>query len=190
MHDTGELTSMNLVHLDGTDPDSITRGEVEGRKQAMLAIEPLRRFMPSCKGVRLRNSGMTIGIRDTRKIDAAYNMTEADVRHEGRFEDAIGVYPEFIDGYGILIIPTTGRYMHIPYRSMQPKRVRGVLVAGRAIGGDRVAHAATRNMACFAVAGQGAGVAAAQAVKSNRDVESVDTDAVQRELIRQGVHIH
>jgi hypothetical protein len=192
MHDTGELTYMNLVHLagiDGTDPDSMTRGEVEGRKQAMLAIEALRHFMPGCKGVRLRNFGMTIGIRDTRKIDAIYNMTEADVRHEGRFEDSIGIYPEFIDGYGILIIPTTGRYLHVPYRSMLPKGVKGLLVAGRAIGGDRVAHAATRNMACCAVAGQGAGVAAAQAVKSNREVNAVDMNAVQAELIRQGVRI-
>lgn len=193
MHDTGELTYMNLVHLagvDGTDPDSMTKGEVEGRKQAMLAIEALRRFMPGCKGVRLRNFGMTIGIRDTRKIDAVYNMIEADVRYEGRFEDTIGIYPEFIDGYGILIIPTTGRYMHIPYRSMLPKGVKGLIVAGRAIGGDMVAHAATRNMACCAVAGQGAGVAAAQAVKSSCEVDTVDMVAVQNELIRQGVRIH
>lgn len=192
MHDTGELTYMNLVHLagiDGTDPDSMTRGEIEGRRQAMLAIEALRRFMPGCKGVRLRNFGMTIGIRDTRKIDAVYNMTETDVRQQGRFEDTIGIYPEFIDGYGILIIPTTGRYMHVPYRAMLPKGVKGLLVAGRAIGGDMVAHAATRNMACCAVAGQGAGVAAAQAVKSNRDLDEVDMDAVQTELIRQGVRI-
>lgn len=192
MHDTGELTYMNLVHLagiDGTDPDSMTKGEIEGRRQAMLAIEALRRFMPGCKGVRLRNFGMTIGIRDTRKIDAIYNMTESDVRHQGRFEDTIGIYPEFIDGYGILIIPTTGRYMHVPYRAMLPKGVKGLLVAGRAIGGDMVAHAATRNMACCAVAGQGAGVAAAQAVKSNRDLDEVDMDAVQTELIRQGVRI-
>ncbi|MGB3316068.1 MAG: FAD-dependent oxidoreductase, partial [Albidovulum sp.] len=192
LHDTGELTYMNLVHLagiDGTDPDSLTKGEIEGRKQAMLAIEALRRFMPGCSGVRLRNFGMTVGIRDTRKIDAAYNMTEADVRHEGRFEDSIGIYPEFIDGYGILIIPTTGRYMQIPYRAMLPKRVKGLLVAGRAIGGDRVAHAATRNMACCAVAGQGAGVAAALAVKAGREVAEVDLAGVQAELVRQGVRI-
>src|SRR5215207_59246 len=126
VHDTGELTYMNLVHLagvDGTDPDSLTRGEIEGRKQAMLAIEALRRFMPGCSGVRLRNFGMTIGIRDTRKIDAAYSLTEQDVRHEARFEDTIGIYPEFIDGYGVLILPTTGRYMHIPYRALLPKGV-------------------------------------------------------------------
>ncbi len=192
MHDTGELTYMNLVHLagiDGTDPDSMTRGEIEGRRQAMLAIEALRRYMPGCKGVRLRNFGMSIGIRDTRKIDALYNMTETDARQQGRFDDTIGIYPEFIDGYGVLIIPTTGRYMHIPYRAMLPKRVKGLLVTGRAIGGDRIAHAATRNMACCAVAGQGAGVAAALAVKTGRDVDEIDIGAVQTELERQGVRI-
>ena len=192
MHDTGELTYMNLVHLagvDGTDPDSLTRGEIEGRRQAMLAIEALRRFMPGCAGVRLRNFGMTIGIRDTRKIRAAYDMTETDVRQQGRFEDSIGIYPEFIDGYGVLIIPTTGRYMQIPYRAMLPSKVKGLLVAGRAIGGDRIAHAATRNMACCAVAGQGAGVAAALAIRSGRDVAQVDMAGVQAELLRQGVRI-
>ncbi|MFD0979146.1 FAD-dependent oxidoreductase [Tropicimonas aquimaris] len=193
MHDTGELTYMNLIHLDevdGTDPDSLTRGEIEGRRQAMLAVEALRRFMPGCEGARLRNFGMTIGIRDTRKIDAAYNMTETDVREQGRFEDSIGIYPEFIDGYGILILPTTGRYMQLPYRSMLPQRVKGLLVAGRSTGGDRIAHAATRNMSCCAVVGQGAGVAAALAVKSGRDFAEVDLGAVQAELQRQGVRIH
>ncbi len=192
LHDTGELTYMNLVHLagcDGTDPDSMTHFEMEGRRQAMLAIDALRRYTPGCAGARLRNFGMTIGIRDTRKIDALYNMTEADVRHEGRFEDTIGIYPEFIDGYGVLILPTTGRYMQIPYRAMVPKRVKRLLVTGRAIGGGRIAHAATRNMACCAVAGQGAGVAAAVAVRSGQDLDRVDLAAVQTELVRQGVRL-
>lgn len=191
VHDTGELTYMNLVHLagcDGTDADSLTRGEIEGRRQAALAIEALRRYTPGCAGARLRNFGMTIGIRDTRKIDAAYNLREADVRGEARFGDSVGIYPEFIDGYGVLILPTTGRYMHVPYRAMLPKRVRGLLVTGRAIGGDRIAHAATRNMACCAVAGQGAGIAAAISLRTGQeDLDRVDVGLVQAELDRQGV---
>ena len=192
VHDSGEMTYMNLVHLagcDGTDPDSMTRFEIEGRKQAMMALEALRTYTPGCEGARLRNFGMTIGIRDTRKIDAIYNMTENDVRHQGRFEDSIGIYPEFIDGYGVLILPTTGRYMQIPYRSMLPKGVEGLLVAGRAIGGDKIAHAATRNMACCAVAGQGAGVAAALSIKSNRKLDEIDLTPVQAKLARQGVRL-
>ena len=193
VHDSGEMTYMNLIHLggcDGTNPDSLTYFEIEGRKQAMLAIDALRRYTPGCEGVRLRNFGMTIGIRDTRKIDAAYNMNESDVRNEGRFEDSVGIYPEFIDGYGVLILPTTGRYMQIPYRSMLPKGIKNLLVTGRATGGDKIAHAATRNMACCAVAGQGAGIAAAQSVKSNRDVAEVDMSMIQSELVKQGVRIN
>lgn len=190
MHDSGELTYMNLVHLagcDGTDPDSMTRFEIEGRSQAMLAIEALKHFTPGCENARLRNFGMTVGIRDTRKIDAVYNLTEHDVREQGRFDDSIGIYPEFIDGYGILILPTTGRYMQIPYRCMLPQGVKHLLVTGRAIGGDRISHAATRNMACCAVAGQGAGIAAALSVKDGVGLDAVSIPAVQKELARQGV---
>jgi hypothetical protein len=192
VHDSGEMTYMNLIHLagcDGTDPDSMTRFEIEGRRQAMHAIDALRHYTPGCEAVRLRNFGMSIGIRDTCKIDAAYNITENDVRHEARFDDSVGIYPEFIDGYGVLIIPTTGRYMHIPYRAMLPKQVKNLIVAGRAIGGDRIAHAATRNMACCAVAGQGAGVAAAVSIKDRCGFDEVSMTSVQAILKDQGVRI-
>ncbi len=69
VHDSGEMTYMKLIHLagcDGTDPDSMTQFEIEGRKQAMHAIDALRQYTPGCDGVRLRNYGMSIGIRDTR----------------------------------------------------------------------------------------------------------------------------
>jgi hypothetical protein len=190
VHDSGELTYLNVVHLaacDGTDPDSLTRFEIEGRRQAAAAIDAMRRYTPGCAGARLRNFGMTIGIRDTRKLDAVYNLTEADVRGEARFEDSIGIYPEFIDGYGVLVLPTTGRYMQIPYRSMLPRGVRRLLVAGRAIGGDRIAHAATRNMACCVVTGQAAGIAAAVSLASDRELDELEFRPVSVELQRQGV---
>ena len=189
--DQGDLTYLNMVHmtLDGTDPDDLTHGEIEGRRQAMQAIAALQQFQPGCESAKLRNFGMTLGIRDTRKIDAMYNMTAADVEGEGRFEDSIGIFPEFIDGYGILIIPTTGRYFHVPYRAMLPKQVKNLIVTGRTIGGDKVSHAAVRNMMCCAVAGQGAGTAAAVAIKTGQDFGSVDIAAVQTELRRQGARI-
>jgi hypothetical protein len=189
--DTGDLTYLNLVHLnfDGTDPDELTEGEMLGRKQAMLAIEALKRFMPGCEDAKLRNFGMTLGVRDTRKIDAVYNLTEADVRDQGRFDDSIGIFPEFIDGYGVLILPTTGRYFQVPYGALVPKGVANLLVAGRSIGGDKLSHAAVRNMMCCTVAGQGAGVAAAVSLKSGRAPAEVAIAEVQAELRRQGARI-
>ncbi|MDP2581002.1 FAD-dependent oxidoreductase [Shimia thalassica] len=192
-HDTGELTYMNLIHLancDGTDPDDLTANEIEGRRQAMLAIEALRAYTPGCENIRLRNFGMTLGIRDTRKVDTNYIMTETDVREQARFDDSIGIFPEFIDGYGVLILPTTGRYFEIPYRNLLPKKIKGLLVSGRATGGEKIAHAATRNMACCAVIGQGAGIAAALATKSNAELDAVDITAIQHELKRQGARAH
>ena len=62
-------------------------------------------------------------------------------------------------------------------------------MAGRAIGGDKIAHAATRNMACCAVAGQGAGIAAAQAIAQNIDLDAVNISALQQELKRQDVRV-
>ncbi|MFN3131194.1 FAD-dependent oxidoreductase [Roseibium sp.] len=193
VYDSGDLTYLNLVHLpecDGTDPDSMTMNEIEGRRQAMLAVQALKRYQPGCEDAKLRNFGMTIGIRDTRKILAAYDMTGHDVREQGRFDDSVGIFPEFIDGYGILILPTTGRYFQLPYRTMLPKGVKNLLVAGRATGGDKVSHAATRNMMCCTVTGQGAGVAAAISVKHGIDLDAMDIALLQTELKRQGVRLH
>jgi hypothetical protein len=190
--DQGDLTYLNIIHLpnvDGTDANDLTAAEIEGRRQAVHAIEALRRFMPGCEQAKLRNFGMTLGVRDTRKIDALYNLTGEDVRGEARFEDAIGIFPEFIDGYGLLILPTTGRYFHVPYRSLVPKQVGNLLVTGRAIGGDRISHAAVRNMMCCAVSGQGAGVAAAVSVRTGEPFDRLDIGAVRKELLKQGARI-
>jgi hypothetical protein len=133
---------------------------------------------------------MTLGVRDTRKIDAAYNMTAEDVHNEAEFEDSIGIFPEFIDGYGVLVLPTTGRYFQLPFRSMLPKGVENLLVTGRSVGGDKGSHAAVRNMMCCAVNGQGAGVAAAVSVQTQSDISKVDIKKVQQILLKQGARIH
>jgi ribulose 1,5-bisphosphate synthetase/thiazole synthase len=190
--DQGDLTYLNLVHvpgIDGTDPNDLTLGEMRGRREAIYALEALRGFMPGCGNAKLRNFGMTLGIRDTRKIDALYNLTGSDVREQARFDDAIGIFPEFIDGFGILILPTTGRYWHVPYRALVPKGVGNLLVAGRCIGGDKVSHASARNMMCCAVSGQGAGVAAAVSLQRDEPLDRLNIAAVQKELIRQGARI-
>lgn len=122
------MTHINLIHLaccDGINPDRVTRSEIEGWAKAMIAINALQAYAPGCNAARLRSFGMSIGTRGTRKIDAAYNMTEQDVRGWAPFGDSIGIYSEFTDGRGVLILPTTGRHMHIPYRTMLPNRVKG-----------------------------------------------------------------
>lgn len=190
LSDSGEATYLNMIYLRGYDCTNVrdlTRAEIEGRRQALLAIEALRRFTPGFESAHLRNFGMTLGTRDSRKIVGRYELTERDVRGEARFDDSIGIFPEFLDGYGTLVLPTTGRYFQLPFGILVPGGVDNLLVAGRCVAGDKVSHAATRNQMCCAVTGQGAGVAAAVSLRDGRTTGEVDVSRVQAELSRQGV---
>ena len=190
--DAGEAPTLTMVVMAGcdcTDVRDATRAEIEGRRQALLAIEALRRFAPGFEAARLRTFGMTLGTRDSRKIVGRYGLTGDDVRHEARFDDSVGIFPEFIDGYGILVLPTTGRYFQVPYGILVPREVDNLLVAGRCVSGDKVSHAATRNQMCCAVTGQAAGVAAAVSLRDGRTSGGVDVARVQAELQKQGVRL-
>ena len=134
----------------------------------MHALRALKNYVPGFEKAKLRNFCMTLGVRDTRKIVGRYNLTEADVMQEAKFADSIGIFPEFIDGYNILILPTTGRYFEVPYSCMVPEKIENLLVAGRCVAGDQTSHAAMRNMMACTVTGQGAGVAAAVSVSTKK----------------------
>ena len=190
--DAGEATYLNVLVLkgyDATDVRDLTAAEIEGRRRALLAIEALRRFAPGFENARLRSFGMTLGTRDSRKIVGRYDLAERDVRGEARFADSIGIFPEFIDGYGLLVLPTTGRYFQVPYGILVPHEVANLLVAGRCVAGDRVSHAATRSQMCCTVTGQAAGVAAAVSLRDATSTAEVDVGRVQAELKRQGVRL-
>ena len=190
--DAGEITSFNAVHMfdiDPTDVWDLTKAEIEGRKRVMMAIKALKKYTPGFKKARLRTIGASVGTRESRKIIGEYNITEHDVKNEARFEDSIGICPEFIDGYGVAILPTTGRYFHVPYGIILPQKVENLLVVGRCVAGDKISHAATRQIVCCTVTGQGAGVAAAMSVKDNVTCRQVNISKVQMILKEQGVRI-
>ncbi|MHA2283751.1 MAG: FAD-dependent oxidoreductase [Promethearchaeota archaeon] len=190
--DAGEIGSFNGIHMKDIDPTDVwdlTKAEIEGRKRVLWAVEALKKYTPGFKKARLRTIGASLGTRESRKIKGQYEITEEDIRNQARFEDSIGICPEFIDGYGIAIMPTTGRYFQVPYGIILPQEVENLLVAGRCVGGDRISHAATRQMCCCIVTGQGAGVAAAVSVKDNVSCREVNISKVQEVLKKQGVRI-
>jgi len=190
--DAGEITSLNAIHMpdiDATDVWDLTKAEIEGRKQVMWAVKALKKYTPGFEKSRLRTMGASLGTRESRKIIGAYNLSGQDVLNQARFEDSIGIFPEFLDGNGIAIMPSTGRYFHVPYGIVLPQKVENLLVAGRCVAGDKVSHAATRQMMCCSVTGQGAGVAAAESLKAGVTCRSVNIAAVQSALQRQGVRI-
>jgi len=109
--------------------------------------------------------------------------------NEGRFEDSIEICPEFLDAYDVVVMPTTGRYFQNPYGILLPKKVENLLVAGRTVAGDRTSHAATRQMMCCTVTGQGAGVAAAISLKDDVKCSEVNISEIQKRFRKQGVRI-
>jgi len=188
----GEVLQLNAVFIAGidcTDVKDLTKAEMEGRRAVLKSIDALRKYVPGFEEARLRNFGMTLGTREARQIVGLYKMTKEDVQNEARFDDSIGIFPEFIDGNGLLWIPTTGRYYQIPLRSLIPQEIDHLLVAGRAISGDIDAHASFRNMSCCVVTGQGAGVAAAVSIADDVNVKEVDIKKVQSTLEGQNVRV-
>ncbi|MHA1669399.1 MAG: FAD-dependent oxidoreductase [Promethearchaeota archaeon] len=188
----GIINSFNGIHIgsiDCTNVFDLTKAEIEGRKRLIKLIKSLRRRTPGFEKVRLKNIGSSLGVRESRKIIGEYIITENDVKNQARFEDSIGVCPEFLDAYGFAIIPTTGRYFQIPYGIILPKKVENLLVAGRCVAGDKISHAATRQMVCCIATGQGAGVAAAVSIKENTTCRNVDILKIQKALENQGVRI-
>jgi ribulose 1,5-bisphosphate synthetase/thiazole synthase len=191
--DAGEATNLNLVYMSGYDCTNVmdlTHAEMEGRKEALYAIIALKGVVPGFEKAKLRNFSMTLGCRDSRKIEGRYSLTGEDVRGQAKFPDSIGIFPEFIDGYNILILPTTGRYFEVPYGCLVPLNIDNLLVAGRCVAGDKVSHCAMRNMMACTVTGQGAGVAAAISLRNEVSTQNVPIALVQEELIIQKVRIH
>jgi hypothetical protein len=190
--EAGEATNINVAHtlgIDTTDVRDLTRAELDGRQKAVWALEALRKYTPGFQKARLRSFNSSLGTRESRKIVGTYLLTELDVKNQARFEEAIGIFPEFLDAYGEVLMPTTGRYFQVPYGVLLPQGVENLLVAGRCVSADRVAFAATRQMMCCAVTGQGAGVAAATAVKDNVSCREVNISQVHKALQNQGVRI-
>ena len=190
--DKGEVTSMNAIRVMGIDPTDVwdlTKGEIEGRQHVMWALNALKKYAPGFEGARLRTIAASLGTRESRKIVGRYQLTEEDVLNQARFEDSIGICAEFLDGSGYIVIPSTGRYFQVPYGIILPQKVGNLLVAGRCVAGDKVSHAATRQMMCCSLTGQGAGVAAAVSVKENASCAEVDLSRVQQALEKQGVRI-
>lgn len=187
--DANYLNVVSIPAVDCTDVFDLTRAEIEGRKQAMQAIEALRQFQPGFEQAQLKNFGMTVGTRESRHIIGRVQLTENDICNEGRHADSIGVFPEFIDGNGHLKLPLEANYFQIPYGVMIPQQVENLLVCGRAIDADNFAYATIRNMGCCIVTGEGAGTAAAIAIKNNTTVSQVDIQTVQERLQQNGVKV-
>ncbi|NLZ62693.1 MAG: FAD-dependent oxidoreductase [Lentisphaerae bacterium] len=190
----------NVTNIDGTDVRQLSQAEFICRQQMDAIILFLREFVPGYEKCYLVAAAENVGVRETRHCQGVYTITGEDILEARVFEDWIATRNYFNFDIHSLIGPgldrngvqkhfkSKGTYT-IPYRACLPRKVDGLLFAGRNISGTHLAHSNFRVMGICLGIGQGVGVAAAVAVKQNVLPRDVDIREVQRILLANGVEV-
>jgi glycine/D-amino acid oxidase-like deaminating enzyme len=180
-----------VADMDGTDPVSLTTAEIEGRRQALEYARFLRDFVPGYEQAALSWLSHPIGVRETRRVYGQYRLTREDCLSARKFPDAIGACGAPIEDHHAGT-DTAWQYLpdgmtyDIPYRTLVPQGVSGLLVAGRCFSATHDAHASCRSMAQTMTMGQAAGTAAALAVRADVLPGEVDINRLQNKLLQMG----
>jgi hypothetical protein len=180
-----------VADMDGTDPVALTAAEIEGRRQAWEYARFLRDYIPGYENAVLSWLSHPIGVRETRRIYGEYRLTRGDCLAGRKFADAVGACGAPIEDHHAgqdtswVYLPDGVTY-DIPYRTLLPRQVTGLLVAGRCFSATHDAHASCRSMAQTMTMGQAAGTAAALAVKQDVLPHELDITLLQEHLQQMG----
>jgi len=177
--------------VDPTQPDQITHAEIEGRRQALEYERFLREQIPGYESSRIVAFSTQIGVRESRRVQGEYRLTRDDVISARKFDDVVGLCGAPIENHlwgsdtKWLYLPE-GETVDIPYRTLVPQKVEGLLVAGRCFSATHDAHAAVRSMAQCMAMGQAAGCAAALCVTRHQTPRELPVTILQEELRKLG----
>ena len=200
---TGPTTATgNLGHIYGVNgirEADLTRGYLEGRRIAVAIHEFYVRYVPGFQHSELVSTAALLGLRETRRICGDYRLTRDDYCRRATFPDEIGRYAYPIDIHASSTSPEDqqrvlqelaatqyqpGENYGIPYRTLLPRGLENLAVAGRSISCDRAMQSSLRVMpACF-LTGQAAGTAAALSMPSHGVLRAVKPDTL-RAVLRQ-----
>jgi hypothetical protein len=190
-----QLAREDGAAINGLKPDQMTRGEIEGRRQAVQAFEFLR-TVPGFEKSYIVDLPPQLGIRETRRVVGGYMLSGEDVLGCASFEDSIGVngWPMESHVAGDVIfkfppIPQSRGFNELPYRMLVPKGIDNLLMAGRCASMTHDGQSAARvSGACF-VMGEAAGTAAALALSGNTIPRDIAVEKLQQALQQQGAFI-
>lgn len=188
----GAVQATHVYRFDPTDTRDITRATVEARAQVHEIFFKALRNVPGLEKIRLSQTAPSLGVRESRHMEGQYTLNADDVMAGRRFEDAVvscafgcdihEIYPDDKLAHRIPAKP-----FEIPYRCLVPKRVRGLLFAGRCISGTHEAHASYRVTGTCMGLGQAAGLAAAMAAAARATPDEIDGRVLRAALDERGV---
>lgn len=179
--------------IDGTDPESLTKGEFIARKQMENIINYLINYVPGFENSSLSRIAPFLGIRETRRITGKYVMTRDDIISCKRFSDSIAVASYPLDIHhpigGDCTLEWCGDCYDIPYRSLIPLKVENLLIAGRSISATHEAMSSIRVMATCMALGEAAGRAAKMAIFDDLSPSQININKLRDELLKEGVYL-
>lgn len=186
------FNSTRIVGKSAVDVFQLSESEMEARRQMYELFIFMKKNVMGYENSQLLMSAPQIGVRESRRVLGLYELKENDLLEVRKFEDSIARGRYSIDmhnpsGTGTVIkaIPE-GEYYTIPYRSIIPKDMDNLVIAGRAISTTHEAHSAIRVMPICASMGESAGIASAVAVSQKSTFTDVNVRMIQNELNRYG----
>lgn len=179
--------------VDGTRSESITDAVIQLRRDLPKLVTFFRKYVPGFERAYAVEAEPDVLLRETRRIVGEYVLNRGDVLEGRRFGDSIALCGYYIDvhnpadpGSACVLSGTT---YGIPYRSLLPQTVDGLLVAGRCISGTHEAAGSFRIMATCMATGEAAGTAAAMAAEKRVAPRALDTASLRRRLRAQGATV-
>ncbi len=163
------------------DVEELTRVEFEGRKNMMATYEFFKKYMPGLRALFCRPYGPAARYPRRTARYGEYMVTEQDLKSGKVFKDTIAVFPAGPQ------VSKEYKHVYIPYRCLVPRDVDGLLVACRAFSSDQIANTHFNLIPHCIALGEAAGTGAALAVKAGVEARKVNTDALQDQLLKQGI---
>lgn len=179
------------------DPEDLTRAEMQGRRDAWTMFELWKEKVPGFENSYYITSGPYIGIRESRRLQGQYVLSENDIKEEKKFPDAVAtgcwyldLHPNYATTGSANVAPGAlggldgyqPDHYDIPYRSLLPKKVDNLLVAGRCHSATRLAQSSSRVTTTAMHMGEAAGTAAAMSSELNKSVQEIDGRLVREAL--------
>ncbi len=199
------VNNTRVYGVDGTKAEDLTFSQVKARQQMMQLIPAIRKHIPGCENAFLIDAAASVGVRETRRVIGDYILTEEDIAKNTHFDDAISEELQRGAPGHECHSPDAGegsvrdiRYREItwqvhkyeiPFRSLLPKGIEGLLVAGRCMSTDHQADGWTRCQVVCLVTGQACGTAGALAANQGVPPRKVNVKELQRLLAGDGVRL-
>ncbi|WP_406734797.1 FAD-dependent oxidoreductase [Vibrio scophthalmi] len=175
--------------LNVIDPKDFTEAEIFGRRQVRDYARFLNKYVPGCENAYVVDTGVEVGIRQTRSIVGVETLTNEDVVNCRKREDGICRTPwpiELHSGDKPKLHWLLNDYYDIPFHTLVPVIGENIIVAGRCLSAEHEALASARVTAqCFEL-GHAAGVAAVQAINTNTAIRELNVADIRAIMIENG----